>query len=76
MNESLWLTPVVYKGVDASLLFFKGVSHMMNKEPMFDSSDPEEPRKTDPPAISPKVAFQWPPDCVWPFIDPRCDRDT
>jgi hypothetical protein len=31
---------------------------MMNKVPMFDSSpDPEEPRKTDSVAISPKVAF-------------------
>jgi hypothetical protein len=50
---------------------------MMNELPMFDSlPDPEEPKQTDPLAVSPKVAFQWPPDCVWPFIDLRRDRDT
>jgi hypothetical protein len=50
---------------------------MMNKLPMFDSLPyPEEPKQTDPLAVSPKVAFQWPPDCVWPFIDLRRDSDT
>ena len=23
-----------------------------------------------------KAAFQWPPDCVWPFVDRASDSDT
>ena len=27
-------------------------------------------------ANGPKTAFQWPPDCLWPFMDRRSDTDT
>ena len=50
---------------------------MMNKVPKLDSSpDPEQPKQIDPLAIRPKAAFQWPPNCVWPFIDLRWDSET
>jgi hypothetical protein len=50
---------------------------MTNKVPLFDSSpDSKEPKKSDPQAISPKAAFQWPPDCLWPFMEHRSKGDT
>ena len=50
---------------------------MMNKVPMLDSSpDHEKPKQTDQLAIGPKATFQWPPECVWPFIDLRWDSET
>ena len=24
----------------------------------------------------PKLVFQWPPDCLWPFIDHGSEKDT
>jgi hypothetical protein len=34
-----------------------------------------EPKLPAPPAIIRKVTFQWPPDCVWPFMDRTSDGD-
>jgi hypothetical protein len=52
---------------------------MMNKTPSAvpspDSDQhPNEPRK--PEFLSrPKATFQWPTDCVWPFIDHEWDSE-
>jgi hypothetical protein len=53
----------------------------MNKTP---SAIPEpdtdqhsnEPGKSDPLTARPKATFQWPPDCVWPFMDHGPDGET
>jgi hypothetical protein len=53
---------------------------MINKTPPVATSPdserpPDEPRK--PEFLSrPKATFQWPPDCVWPFIDHDWDSET
>ncbi len=44
------------------------------------SPDPEQhPDESQPSELvsaGPKGAFQWPPDCAWPFIDRGWDRET
>jgi len=30
----------------------------------------DEPKPTDLLTTGSKATFQWPPDCLWPFIDP------
>jgi hypothetical protein len=47
---------------------------MLKKIPFADPSpDPEqqldESKPPEPLGITPKAAFQWPQDCVWPFTD-------
>jgi hypothetical protein len=42
-------------------------------EPM-DHSD--ESRPLEIPATKPKTTFQWPPECLWPFIDREYDRQA
>jgi hypothetical protein len=54
---------------------------MKNKVPLtVPSPDPDqhpnEPRKSEPLTARPKVTFQWPPDCLWPFIDRGWDSET
>ncbi len=36
----------------------------------------EEPTLPEVLASRPKAAFQWPPDCVFPFMDRGSDGDT
>jgi hypothetical protein len=54
---------------------------LMNRIPFADpspdlDSHSDESKPPDRIAIIPKAAFQWPPDCTWPFIDHRRDSDT
>jgi hypothetical protein len=57
------------------------VPPIMNKIPFADPSPdrddhcggPEPPKPVVP---RPKAAFQWPPDCAWPFIDRGRAGDT
>jgi hypothetical protein len=47
---------------------------MMNKIPFADPSPDRDdhlgvPKPSEPLAITRNAAFQWPPDCLWPFID-------
>jgi hypothetical protein len=54
---------------------------MMYKIPFPDPSPDRndhcgEPKLPAPPAIIQKATFQWPPDCVWPFMDRGSDRDS
>ncbi len=47
---------------------------MMNKAPSAVPSQDSnqhhnEPQKPELLSAKPKATFQWPPDCVWPFID-------
>lgn len=63
-------------GIAAPPLFFDGVPRMMNRTPFHDPSrdpdlPPDEPRHPDLLATRPKATFQWPPDCLWPFIDQK-----
>ena len=56
-------------------------AHLMNRIPFADPSpDPDSHSDESKPleriAIIPKAAFQWPPDCTWPFIDHGRDSDT
>jgi hypothetical protein len=37
---------------------------------------PNEPRKSELLTARPKATFQWPPDCLWPFIDHGSDSET
>jgi hypothetical protein len=32
--------------------------------------------KPKPLTRKPKAVFQWPPDCLWPFIDHGSEKDT
>jgi len=39
--------------------------------PAFDPGQPSaETRESDVPGTKRKSTFQWPPDCLWPFLDP------
>jgi hypothetical protein len=54
---------------------------MKNKLPFPDPSpDPDqhpyEPRTSELLTPRPKATFQWPPDCLWPFIDRGWDSET
>jgi hypothetical protein len=54
---------------------------MMTRIPIADPSpDRDDPCGVpEPPeslAINRKAAFQWPPDCTWPFMDRKSDSDT
>jgi hypothetical protein len=54
---------------------------MMQKIPFADPSPDRddhcgEPASSAVIANKPKAAFQWPPDCVWPFMDWGSDTDT
>jgi hypothetical protein len=54
---------------------------MINRIPFADPSPDRDDQcgELNPPellVIRPKAAFQWPPDCVWPFIDRKSDSDT
>jgi hypothetical protein len=53
---------------------------MMHKTPFADPL-PDRDDHCGEPASSeliarPKTVFQWPPDCVWPFMDRGSDTDT
>jgi hypothetical protein len=54
---------------------------MMSRVPFTGPSpDPDdrvgEPSPPEPLAIIRKVTFQWPPDCVWLFMDRESDSDA
>jgi hypothetical protein len=36
----------------------------------------DELKNVQVPTCKPKATFQWPPDCLWPFMDDGADRDT
>ena len=36
----------------------------------------DEPKTSGPLVTKPKATFQWPPDCLWPFVDQKVDSDT
>jgi hypothetical protein len=36
----------------------------------------DERKNVEGPIYKPKATFQWPPDCLWPFIDHGSDTDT
>jgi hypothetical protein len=51
-----------------------GAPPMMNKIPFADPSPDRDdhlgvPKPSEPLAIPRNAAFQWPPDCLWPFVD-------
>jgi hypothetical protein len=59
----------------------RGMIPMMQKIPFADPSPDRddhcgEPASSAVIANKPKAAFQWPPDCVWPFMDWGSDTDT
>jgi hypothetical protein len=54
---------------------------MMNRIPFPDPSpDPDQPPDETTPSehltVRPRATFQWPPDCLWPFIDRNRDTDS
>ncbi len=54
---------------------------MMNRLPFADPSPdphkhPDERRPSELLTTKPKATFQWPPDCLWPFIDRGWDSET
>jgi hypothetical protein len=54
---------------------------MMNTDRFADPSpDPktqaDEGKPSELLVTRPKAAFQWPPDCVWPFVDQNADSDA
>ena len=58
-----------------------GMSHMTDRESpdilpdrdcQTDGNRPIDRRRT----ARPKATFQWPPDCLWPFIDDRWKSDS
>jgi hypothetical protein len=54
---------------------------MMNRPPFIDPLPdpdlrPDEPRPPELLTARPKATFQWPPDCLRPFIDHRWDNET
>jgi hypothetical protein len=57
------------------------VAGMKNKVLFTDPSPdpdqrPNEPRNSELLIAKPKATFQWPPDCLWPFIDRGWDSET
>jgi hypothetical protein len=57
------------------------VAAMKNKVPFTDRSPdpdqrPDEPRKSELLTARPKATFEWPPDCMWSFIDHGWDSDA
>ena len=52
---------------------------MMTRIPFADPSPDRDdhlgvPDPTESVAITRKAAFQWPPDCAWPFMDRKSDN--
>jgi hypothetical protein len=46
-------------------------------EPSPDSqTQADKPKEPEPPATKPKATFEWPPDCLWPFVDHKAGSDT
>jgi hypothetical protein len=57
------------------------VPSMMYRIPFADPSPDRddqcgEPNPSELLSTRPKAAFQWPPDCTWPFMDHGRDSDT
>ena len=71
----LWATPWSKNGIRCAAAAPKEGLRMMDKVPFFDS-DPKEPNKSDPVAIRPKAAFQWPSDCLLRFMEHKSEDDT
>jgi hypothetical protein len=53
-------------------------SRMIRKAPSQESDQrpDDEPKKLEALTHKPKAAFQWPPDCLWPFMDDAPGTDT
>jgi hypothetical protein len=54
---------------------------MMHRIPFADPSPDREDHvgEPNPPQLfvtRPKAAFQWPPDCLWPFVGRKGDNDS
>jgi hypothetical protein len=50
---------------------------MTSEVPSYDSRHPsDEPKKLEVPPSMPKVAFQGPQDCKWPFMHHDSDSNT
>ncbi len=39
-------------------------------------AQPDDPRRSEPLVTRPKATFQWPPDCLWPFVDQKVESDS
>jgi hypothetical protein len=44
--------------------------------PSYDSDYLPDDSKQQVLTRKPKAVFQWPPDCLWPFIDHRSEEET
>jgi hypothetical protein len=51
---------------------------MISKVPAYGSDElpDDELKNVQGPTYKPKATFQWPPNCLWPFIDHGSDNDT
>jgi hypothetical protein len=51
---------------------------MISKAPYHESDQraDENPKTLDVLTYKPKATFQWPPDCLWPFMDEVPHTDT
>lgn len=49
---------------------------MMSEAPYYDPIQSDDPKKVEVPASKPKVAFEWPAGCRWPFADHDSDSET
>jgi hypothetical protein len=50
---------------------------MINEVPFYDSiQQPDGSWKSEVVISRPIATFQWPPDCLWPFIDHAAERKT
>jgi hypothetical protein len=54
---------------------------MMDRIPFADPSldpdqDPDELRPSTLLTTRPKATFQWPPECLWPFLDRGRDKES
>jgi hypothetical protein len=51
---------------------------MISKAPSHESDQLADDELNKLPVLTykPKATFQWPPECLWPFMDHKVDRDT
>jgi hypothetical protein len=53
------------------------ISRIPFADPSSDSqAQTDEPKQPEPLVAKPKATFQWPPDCLWPFVDHKAGSDT
>jgi len=52
------------------------MTRILFADPSPDRDDPPGvPKPPESLAVNRKAAFQWPPDCTWPFMDRKSDSD-